>query len=106
MEFGTEHLSQMSPYIIQSIVISALLLLIVKKSLKDYNTSNINYIKFQLLFFVIKVFLGASVVTLFCVLYPDETKGLILSGTLVFLVGHFIEAMIYNKLILLNKDCK
>ena len=89
----------MIPYIIQSLLLILVLLILMKKSLKDYDANNINYICFQLGYFLIKVFVSGVIVFMFCLFYSTIKQGLIINGMIVFLLIHFIEAYVYNKLI-------
>ena len=56
----------MIPYIIQSLLLILILLLLMKKSLKDYDANNINYIGFQLGYFLAKVFVSGVIILMFC----------------------------------------
>ena len=94
----------MKPYIIQSLALILILLILIKKSLKVFNTNNINYTSFQLRYFLIKATLCGTVVLVFCLFYPMMKKGLIIYGMVVFLLSHFLEAFIYEKLFLMKKN--
>ena len=75
----------------------------MKKSLKDYDANNINYIGFQLGYFFAKVFVSGVIVLMFCLFYSTIKQGLIINGMVIFLLFHFIEAYVYNKLIFNEK---
>ncbi len=80
-----------------NIVLSAVLLFILNRVFLQHLVASKNYIPDQLKYFIIKAITLSAITCFFCFFSPINSTKFILSSLTIFIVFHFIEAMIIQK---------
>ena len=77
-----------------NIVLAAVLLFILNRVFLQHLVASKNYISDQLKYFIIKAITLSTITYFFCFFSPINSTKFILSSLTIFIVFHFIEAII------------
>ena len=84
------------------LVLIIFFLICTKLFLSSYIKNPVKYVHLQIRYFSVKVIISSSLVFLFCIYNEDLKKLAIIVSLVIFIICHFIEGFIIQKIIIYN----